>query len=251
MAGNGKVFISHSHEDNVRCEALLQALDEWRIDYWFDAQQIYAGDYFLQLIEQEIQARDIFIRVCSSAAQHSYWVGLETGAFHCLLADDYARGLRSKRRLIHVILDTNYVMEPFVAASLYIDAVNKPEAMWREQLRRVLTEHVPTSPANEVAPFAWTSSGSIRVFVDDDEGYQAWVRHHETGFVLNSYRTPHPDYVMLHRTTCGWIRRPIERGHRLTNAYIKICSPDRPPLEDWSQQQVGINAQPCGLCRPE
>lgn len=250
MGGNGKVFVSHSHEDHARCAQLLRALDEWGIDYWFDTQQIYAGDHFIQLIEQEIQARDIFIRVCSRAARHSYWVGVETGAFQCLLADDYARGLHARRRLIHVIVDPKYDIEPFVRASLYIDAANNPEMVWQDQLHRALTARDPAPPANATLPFAQTSQGNVRVFVDDDEGYRFWVESHPTGFVLNSFRTPRPNYVMLHRTKCGWIQRPIMRGDRLTDTYIKICSRDRSALEDWSRRQAGTTAQPCGLCKP-
>ncbi len=242
MEGNGKVFISHCHEDNALCQPLLQTLSEWNVDYWFDTEQILAGTYFLQLIEQELQTRDIFIRVCSEAAKKSYWVGLETGAFHCLLAADFAHGLIEKRRLINFIVDPEYVMEPFVAANLYVDA-RKPEAEWRDMLRQSLQGPEPPPPPPP-------PPAGIQVFVDDDEGYRTWVQSHASGFVLNTYRTPQPDYVMLHKTSCGWIQRPIGRGDNLTYAFIKICSPDRSALEGWSRQQVGMEAHPCGLCKP-
>lgn len=44
MPGNGKVFISHAHEDNAHCQPLLRLLDSWGVDYWFDTQRLDAGD---------------------------------------------------------------------------------------------------------------------------------------------------------------------------------------------------------------
>lgn len=66
---------------------------------------------------------------------------METDTCQWLFADDYGRGLSGKRRLINVIVDPQYVMEPFVMASLYIDVVHIPEAKGCEQLRRMLTGH--------------------------------------------------------------------------------------------------------------
>src|SRR5262249_55445017 len=82
MIGNGKVFISHSHEDTGRCEPLLAALHAWGVDYWFDTDRMDAGHDLSQRIQQALAARDIFIRVCSGSVQRRpYWVNLETGAF--------------------------------------------------------------------------------------------------------------------------------------------------------------------------
>lgn len=248
MLGNNKVFISHAHEDNSRCTPLIELLRQWPIDYWFDTEQIYAGDYFAQLIEQELRDRDIFIRVCSRAAQNSYWVGLETGAFHCLMAENYRQGLRDKRRLVNLILDPDYDLksEPFVNASKYIDAVH--DAGWREELHRaLLREVVPISSA----PVTVLPIAGAHVFIDDDNGYMAWIRTNPAGFVLNSYRSPNPDYVMLHKATCGWIQRPIKHGDRLTDTYIKICSGNLHALNDWSREQAKVEAHPCGLCKPQ
>lgn len=42
MVGNGKVFVSHTHDNNDRCLPLLAALDAWGIDNWFDTQRMIA-----------------------------------------------------------------------------------------------------------------------------------------------------------------------------------------------------------------
>ena len=54
MRGNGKVFISHAHDDNERCGSLLAALDAWGVDYWFDTQQMGAGDNLSLTIQRAI-----------------------------------------------------------------------------------------------------------------------------------------------------------------------------------------------------
>lgn len=52
VVGNGKVFISHAHADNARCQPLLRALDGWHVDYWFDVQTMAAGDDLTDSIQQ-------------------------------------------------------------------------------------------------------------------------------------------------------------------------------------------------------
>ena len=44
-----------------------------------------------------------------------------------------------------------------------------------------------------------------REFKDDEERYQAWLRLHPDGFVLNMRKTPSERYVVLHRATCSSI----------------------------------------------
>jgi hypothetical protein len=248
MTGNGKVFISHSHDDNDLCQPLLQALGEWKVDYWFDTERVRPGDFFSHQIEKEIEERDVLIRVCSPAAQNSFWVGLETDAFRSLLADEFNQGRNDKRRLIYLILHPDYKMEPFVRASRHVDARGKPQAQWIKELQSALTHQEPAPPA--LAPPALPSSAGISTFVDDDRGYEAWVSSHPDGYILNCYRSPSPEYVMLHKARCGWIRRPIEKKNNLTYAYIKICSSNRSDLEDWTRKQIGSEAEPCGLCKP-
>lgn len=147
MRGNGKVFISHAHDDNARCAPLLAALDAWGVDYWFDMRRLGAGDDLSASIQRAIAERDVFIRVCTLAAQQSYWVRLETGAFRGLQARRHREGRDASLTLINVILDARYEPEPFDYAHLFIDATNRPEAEWLDELRRAL--ELPASPAKE------------------------------------------------------------------------------------------------------
>lgn len=138
MRGNGKVFISHAHDDNTRCASLLAALDTWQVDYWFDTRRMEAGDDLTHAIQTAIRERDIFIRLCTPAAQRSFWVRLETGAFRGLQAKDHREGRESPRVLINLIMDSAYEPEPFDYAHIFVDAARKPEAEWLAELRRAL-----------------------------------------------------------------------------------------------------------------
>lgn len=66
-------------------------------------------------------------------------------------------------------------------------------------------------------------------FVDDEAGYLRWVGDHPDGFVVNTYRQPRADYLVLHRSACGSIRGAPARGVQWTADYIKVCG-DVPPL---------------------
>lgn len=138
MHGNGKVFISHAHDDNQRCAPLLAALDAWGVDYWFDTRRLEGGDDLSQTIQRAIAARDVFLRICTPAAQRSYWVKLETGAFRGLQARQHRAGGEPARVLINLILDAGYEPEPFDYAHLFIDASAKPQREWLDELRRAL-----------------------------------------------------------------------------------------------------------------
>lgn len=138
LANNGRVFISHSHDDNARCAPLLTALDAWGIDYFFDTQGLTAGQQLNERIQREISSRDIMLRVCTAATQQSFWMSLEGAAFRGLQAMDQRKGRGDRRVLINLILDSDYTREPFEAAMLFIDTVRRPRAAWLGDLARAL-----------------------------------------------------------------------------------------------------------------
>ena len=154
MLANGKVFISHAHEDNQRCEPLLTVLTTLGIDHWFDTQQLNAGKMLAANIQRAITERGIFIRICTRAAQQSYWVNLETGAFRGLQAEAFKQGHPNERVLINMIFDTNYVREPFDLATIYIDCVNQPQSAWIAELRRALQAAPIAVAPPRVSPLA-------------------------------------------------------------------------------------------------
>jgi hypothetical protein len=61
-------------------------------------------------------------------------------------------------------------------------------------------EVAPADRPLTVAPLGLAEG--LVTFVDDDPGYIQWVRDHPDGFVLNSYRRPTANYLVLHRARC-------------------------------------------------
>ncbi|HUZ18952.1 MAG TPA: hypothetical protein VMU75_00055 [Acidimicrobiales bacterium] len=85
-------------------------------------------------------------------------------------------------------------------------------------------------------------------FVDDDAGYLAWVARNPGGFVVNTTRSPHRDYLMLHRASCRHISGA--RRSRWTHQYVKVCGPSAALLERWAATELAGEAVRCGLCQP-
>ena len=86
----------------------------------------------------------------------------------------------------------------------------------------------------------------VRRFVDDDEGYLAWLAERPGGCVLNLPRSGSSGPLMLHRATCRTIRGTPARGSRWTADWIKLCG-DREELEQFAEAQ-GRSVRPCGIC---
>jgi formylglycine-generating enzyme required for sulfatase activity len=138
MPGNGRIFISHTHNDNERCLPLLAALDAWDADYWFDTQRMDAGTELTDAIQRAISERDIFIRVATAETANSYWMNKERDAFMGLQAAEYHQGQRDKRHLILLRLDAAYQIQPLEHGTIWIEAAGKPMREWIAALRRAL-----------------------------------------------------------------------------------------------------------------
>jgi hypothetical protein len=89
----------------------------------------------------------------------------------------------------------------------------------------------------------------LREFRDDDDGYLRWLRGHYRGFVLNTYRTPSADYLILHDATCQTISGVPARGDAWTKDYIKICAMKTEALTTWSLTKTGAAPTWYGICR--
>ncbi len=137
VANNGRIFVSHSHDDNERCAPLLTALDAWGVDYFFDTQGLTAGQQLNAEIQRELNQRDILLRVVTSATQASFWMSLEATAFRGLQAEDQRKG-RTRRVFINFVLDPIQNPDPFDAATLYIDASSRPRSQWIADLGRAI-----------------------------------------------------------------------------------------------------------------
>ncbi|MGZ6322032.1 MAG: outer membrane protein assembly factor BamB family protein [Ktedonobacterales bacterium] len=134
----GKVFVSHAQEDEQRCAALLQVLDDWGVDYWYDRHEQSASGPLSAKAQQALVECSIFLRICTRNTQRSYWMSIENGAFLGLQADDHRGGKSGARMLVNLILALGYVREPFDRTATVLDASDHTQPSWVSSLRGVL-----------------------------------------------------------------------------------------------------------------
>ncbi len=145
------VYISHTHEDEARCAPLLDLLDAWNVDYWFDRQQ-GGGRELSTRAQRALSECSVLLRICTPAANRSYSMSLEAGAFLSLQADDHRAGQVGRRTLVNLILDPAYRREPFDSAAPVLDATDPARFSWINELRRGLA--LPTVSDAEAATLA-------------------------------------------------------------------------------------------------
>ncbi|WP_156928966.1 hypothetical protein [Bradyrhizobium sp. th.b2] len=91
-------------------------------------------------------------------------------------------------------------------------------------------------------------------FSNDDLSYLAWMAAHPDGFVLNVRCVADPDYVVLHRASCGSISTDKQAPAAFTGrGYEKICAVSVAELELAAKREGrndGSFSKRCGLCRP-
>ncbi|HEV2235306.1 MAG TPA: PQQ-binding-like beta-propeller repeat protein, partial [Ktedonobacterales bacterium] len=138
MAGSGKVFVSHTHEDGARFAALVELLRAWGVDLWYDEREPQAGAQLSERSQMAMAESGVLLRLCTTATRRSYWMSLETGAFLSLQAEDYRAGHADQRRIVNLIADAGYVPEPFDRATTVIDAVSAKAEAWLGELRTAL-----------------------------------------------------------------------------------------------------------------
>lgn len=85
-----RIFVSHSHQDNTFCHAIVQALREAGADVWYDEQSMTSGQLG-PVIERELEARPVFVVVLSPAALQSSWVEDECRWAYALYRADRTR----------------------------------------------------------------------------------------------------------------------------------------------------------------
>ena len=87
------------------------------------------------------------------------------------------------------------------------------------------------------------------IIINEDETYLDWIASNPAGFVLNCYRNMSPEYLVLHKATCGTIGTSA-RENWTTAQYIKACSNDRLELLKWAEKDIGGELTECSLCKP-
>ena len=72
-----RVFVSHSHADNVFSRRLVEDLRKAGLDVWYDEQDLSGGSTHDTVIQRELHQRDAFIVVMSPTSVDSRWVHSE------------------------------------------------------------------------------------------------------------------------------------------------------------------------------
>ncbi len=89
------------------------------------------------MAQAALAERDVFIRVCTPAAQRSLRMTVEASAFRSSQAEERRRR-QAHRIYINLLLDPGYVPEPFDNATLFVDGVSRARPLWIADLGRAL-----------------------------------------------------------------------------------------------------------------
>lgn len=135
MPANKAVFISHADEDDARCRPLLEALREWGIRYWYDKEQVAPGDSLPRSIRRGIDECDVFLRICTPAAQGSPWMRKEREWF--VRSKGERNGAGSIGVLVNIVFP-GYQLNQWERQFRYIDAMNRRRTTWLKDLQDFL-----------------------------------------------------------------------------------------------------------------
>ena len=133
----GQIYVSHAGDDEAICAPLLDLLDSWHVDYWFDRQQ-GGGRQLSARAQKALSECHVLLRVCTRAANRSYSMSLDAGAFLSMQADDHRAGRDGVRSVVNLILDPEYRREPFDGTAPVLDASDLATFAWVNGLRAAL-----------------------------------------------------------------------------------------------------------------
>jgi len=126
-----RVFVSHSHQDNAFCHAVVSALRDAGADVWYDEHNLGSGRLG-PTIERELHDRPIFVVILSPDALRSQWVEDETRWAYGLLRRDPKR-----------------IIQPITAATI------REEDIWlfMQDFKRIEAPNCQPYPMNEAASY--------------------------------------------------------------------------------------------------
>jgi serine/threonine protein kinase len=92
-------------------------------------------------------------------------------------------------------------------------------------------------------------------FIGNDETYLHWLGEHPEGYVINTHRNVTPNYMVLHKATCGTVKstQGISPGGFTERDYIKVCAGSIELLREWAKQHGrpdGSFSSACNTCKP-
>ena len=161
-----RIFVSHSHSDNVFCRQIVLSLTDVGLDVWYDERTMGAGN-LAQNIERALNAADTYIIVLSPTSVASQWVQIEWYAALDLFREN-------KIRFVPIIApDMGDVEIPLLMRGLHrIEFNNEPYDQGVSHLLRLLDVTVPnrSDPSAADGRLTWQQ---WRVFKAHDRGTYA------------------------------------------------------------------------------
>lgn len=89
-------------------------------------------------------------------------------------------------------------------------------------------------------------------FKNNEDGYFMWLMAHPDGFVLNVRFEADPEYVVLHRASCGTISSDkLPPGAYTNRKFRKWCAKkadDLRPAAMLEGREDGSFSKHCGIC---
>jgi hypothetical protein len=153
MPRNGKVYISHTPEDDAQIASLLATLKAEHVDVWYERDPIEQLD---DVVRCEITERDAFIRILTNHTATSRQMAQELEEFERAQAAD------DRRARINLIMDPAYERQPTDVGTLTINTTNKPETAW---LPSVLAEMGKLKASAEIPTHTLTVIVGIAVVI--------------------------------------------------------------------------------------
>ncbi|HEY3308233.1 MAG TPA: HNH endonuclease [Desulfuromonadaceae bacterium] len=97
---------------------------------------------------------------------------------------------------------------------------------------------------------------TLKLWEDNDDGYELWLSEHPDGFQANVYKRPKPRYFRIHRATCKLPDRsnPDTHNPRTGNFYSKVTADTFHELIAWAKENLPTlkigEANRCKICTP-
>lgn len=135
MARNGRLYISHTAQDDAQVEPFLNVLDAKTVDVWYESAPAGMTGALTPEIAREIEQRDVFVRVLSALTAQSPRMTLELAEFERLRQMDAQAGNSQRRTRINIIVDPTYERQPG-DTGMTINLTTMPESAWLPLTRR-------------------------------------------------------------------------------------------------------------------
>lgn len=233
-----RIFVSHSHEDDAWCRALVNALraslGHDAAAVWYDEHNLDSGQ-LLDVIERELRDRSIFIVILSPAALRSSWVRNECKWAFSLLTRDPSR----------VILPVLAAPVEETAIWLWLQDFKRIEApgtqpFSREEAIRRTLHALALTPVGE-APTSTTPlrGAAVEDLLTQGRALQAQGQH-QAALPFFERATQRDPQSFLVWANLGYTLTLLHRHHEAIQAYERATALDPHNAITWYNWSVSL-----------